>query len=333
MAEHPARYDFRGRRVLVAGGTGLIGTPLVRRLIEDEGASVRIASLDDPRRAHSDAEFMPVNLLHHDACLRACEGMAYVFNLLCVKGSPDAVARHPATLFEHNLLLDLNLLRAARARGAEGFLLASSLAVYPPAESFREDDVWSGFPSRHDWFAGWAKRMGELQAEAYRTEFAWNRISVVRPANTYGPHDDFESPAAMVVPSLIRRVARGENPIVLRGGGAQVRDFIHADDVARGMILVARLGVAEPVNLGGGTGITVRELAGIVAACAEPPAAVIADDSPPAGDRVRVLDTSRARALGFVPRVPIAEGIRSTFEWFQATNGDPRGRFDAFQVR
>lgn len=323
-----ADFDLRNKRVLVAGGTGLIGIPLVRFLIEEEGARVRIVSLDDPSRAHPDAEFLCLDLLVPQNCLSACQGMDYVFNLLCVKGSPKAMHEKPAIMFDCNLLLDVLLLRAAHAAGVGGYLLASSLAVYAPAEVFREETVWKTLPSEHDWFAGWAKRMGELQAEAYRLQYGWDRISIVRPTNTFGPYDDFDSEGAMVVPSLIKRVVNGENPLVVWGDGSEIRDFLYSEDVARGMILAAKEGIREPVNLGSGTGIRIRELVETIVDCAGSAPQVNWDISKKAGDPMRVLDTTRARSYGFLPRVSLRQGIRETINWYRENLTKRNTRFN-----
>ena len=315
--------------MLVAGGTGLIGIPLVELLVE-EGAEVLIVSLDDPSRAHPRAEFRRVNLLDFRNCMDSCRGRGYVFNLLCVKGSPAVTATKPASFFVPHLTFNTNLMEAARQSGAQGFLFTSSLAVYGPAAVFCEDDVWRTFPSENDKFAGWAKRMGELQAEAYRIEYGWGDVSVVRPANVYGPYDNFGLENAMVIPSLIRRAVSGENPLCVWGNGSQVRDFIHARDVARGMLLVAKSNERRPVNLGSGVGVSIRELVAVIVGNLGRTTEVIWDTSKASGDTQRVLDTSRARDIGFRPSISLEEGIRETMEWFKENRNEGHNRYDVF---
>ncbi len=308
--------DFKGKKVLVAGGTGLIGIPLVKMLIEEEGANVRVASLDDPSRAHPDTAFCFLDLTDFENCKKACRGMDYVFNLLCAKGSPTAMKKYPATFFDVNLLLDVNMLRAAYQEGVGGYLLASSLAVYPPASVFKEDDAFRGVPSENDRFAADAKRAGERQAEAYRLQYNWNRISIVRPTNTYGPYDNFNPENAMVIPSLIRKALDYENAFTVAGNGSEVRDFLYSDDVAHGMLLVAKLEETRPVNLGSGTGVSIRTLVETILKCVDPPReAVVWSASHSAGDSIRVMDVERARSIGFTPIVSFQEGIRETVEW------------------
>jgi GDP-L-fucose synthase len=321
---------YQNRRVLVAGGTGLIGQPLVAKLIE-LGARVRVVSMDDPSRAHPQAEFLRLNLLSFANCLKACEGIDFVFNLLGVKGSPAVTRTRPASFFVPTLTLDTNLLEAARQCGVQRFLFTSSVGVYSPAEVFHEDDVWRTFPSDNDRFAGWAKRMGELQAEAYRIEFGWQEIAIVRPANVYGPYDNFDLENAMVVPSLIRRVLDGENPLHVWGDGSAIRDILHADDVARGMLLALEHADGRPINLGSGTGVSIRELVEVIVGHADCRPEVVWDTSKPAGDRRRVMDLSRARAIGFEPRISLAEGIREVMDWYREHHSRVSTRYDVFQ--
>ena len=325
--------DFKGKKVLVAGGTGLIGIPLVKMLIEEEGAKVTIVSLDSIKRAHPNARFLHADLTDLGNCKSACYGMDYVFNLLCVKGSPDAMRKYPATFFEKNLLLDIQLLRAASAtKSVRGYLLASSLAVYPPAPVFRENAVWGRNPSRNDWYAGWAKRMGELQVEAHQQQFGDEmKISIVRPTNTYGPYDNFNPENAMVVPSLIRRAVGGENPLIVKGDGSEVRDFLHARDVARGMLLVAKAEHTTPVNLGSGSGVLIRDLVIAVAMNVNPIPNIEWDATAGAGDAIRVMNIERARSLGFEPKIPLEDGIYETVEWYRSEYKNVGKQYNPFK--
>lgn len=320
---------FKGRRVLVAGGTGMVGRQLAALLLE-QGASVRIASLDDPSRALPGTEFRRANLTRFDECLDICSGMEIVFNLAGVKGSPAMTSKKPASFFVPVILFNTNLMEAARQAGVGRYLYTSTVGVYAPAEIFREDDVWTTFPSPNDKFAGWAKRMGELQAEGYAIEYGWENISIVRPANIYGPYDNFDPNNAMVIPSLIRRAVEGENPFVVWGDGSPVRDFIHARDVALGMLLAVEKGIREPINLGSGVGITIRELVEIIVGNLEHRPEIVWDTSKPAGDRKRVMDLTRARSHGFEPTVSFADGIREVMDWYRANKGVAEKRYNVF---
>jgi GDP-L-fucose synthase len=293
------------------------------------GAKVRIASLDDPSRAAEGAEFRRVDLREFGECMRVAENCELVFQLAGVKGSPAMTAKRPASFFVPTVTFNTNVMEAARRQGAERYLFTSSVGVYAPAEVFYEDEVWKTFPSPNDRFAGWAKRMGELQAQAYKIEYGWDTISIVRPANVYGAYDNFDPNNAMVIPSLIHRALSGENPLVVWGDGSAIRDFIHARDVARGMMLVVEHGYSEPVNLGSGEGVTIREIADTIAGLV-PGLKIEWDVTKPAGDRKRLMDTTRARSIGFEPRVGIREGIAETLAWYRDHRAVADQRFNPF---
>jgi len=321
---------YKGKKVLVTGGTGMIGKELVNRLVEF-GAEVRVSSMDDPSRAHPDTEFIKADLTNYDACVKVCTGMEYIFQLAGIKGSPLVCQTKPASFFDNTILFSLNMLKAARQTGAERYLSTSSIGVYAPSESFREDDVWTSFPSKNDWFAGWAKRMGELQVEAYKIQYGWDKIAIVRPANVYGNYDNFSPNDAMVIPSLIRRAVDGENPLVVWGDGSPIRDFIHARDVANGMLLVMEKMPEKPVNLGSGTGITIKQIAENICKCVfGRPDAVVWDTSKPSGDKKRLMDISYAKSLGFMPEIQIEDGIRETVHWYKENRMIVGNRYNVF---
>jgi len=320
---------FKGQRVLVAGGTGLIGIQIVDLLVE-QGADVRVASLDDPSRAHAETQFVRIDLTTLENCLEVCQGVDFVFNLLGVKGSPAVTTSKPASFLYPTTMLEMNLLEAARLTGVPGYLLTSSIGVYAPAEIFREDDVWSTMPSENDWFSGWAKRIGEMQVAAYKIEYNWNRITIVRPANVYGPFDNFDSENAMVIPSLIKRAMSGQNPLRVWGDGTAVRDFIHSGDVARGMLLVAGKMPKSPINLGSGVGVSIKDLVEIIISNLDNKPAVVWDISEPSGDNRRVMDISRAKALGFEPQISLEEGIRQVMGWHKQNRDKADTRYDVF---
>jgi GDP-L-fucose synthase len=321
---------FAGKKVLVTGGTGLIGQPLVELLVE-QGANVTVVSLDDPSRAPQGVTFKRKDLREFNHCLEICKDQEIVFQLAGVKGSPAMTAKRPASFFVPTITFSINMMEAARRAQVERFLFTSSVGVYSPAEIFYEDDVWKTFPSPNDKFAGWAKRMGELQAEAYKIEYNWDKISIVRPANVYGPYDNFDPANAMVIPSLIKRALSGENPLTVWGDGSPIRDFIHARDVARGMMLAVEKGINEPINLGSGNGVTIKEIAEIVAAnVPSGPIDIVWDITKPKGDAKRLMDITRAKSYGFNPIISIEQGIKNTIEWFVNNQIHSENRYNAF---
>ena len=320
---------FEGKNILVTGGTGLIGNPLVEMLIE-KGAKVRIVSLDDVSRANPAAEFLRLNLLDFNNCLKACDDMDYVFHLAGIKGSPKMCMQKPASFFVPTILFNTNMMEAARQCNIERFLYTSTVGVYAPAEVFYEDDVWKTFPSENDKFAGWAKRMGELQAEAYMIEYGWDKIAIVRPANIYGPYDNFDTENAMVIPALIRRAMEGENPFVVWGDGSPVRDFLHARDCAKGMLLVFEKMPGCPVNLGSGSGVTIRNIVEIIVSNLDSKPEVMWDTSKPSGDKKRLMDICRAKELGFKPQITLEAGIKEVIEWYKENQEKIYKRYNVF---
>ena len=300
---------FKGKNILVAGGLGLIGNQLVK-LLTHSGAIVKIADkkIDDD-----------MDLTNYDNCLEACYDMDYVFNLLCVKGSPKAMKERPASHLVPMLMFNTNLMEAARECKVQRYLYTSSVGVYHPTDVLIEDDVWKTFPSVHDWYAGWTKRIGELQAQAYQIQYGWDEISIVRPTNTYGPYDDFDSDGATAVPSLIRKFLSGKSPVVIWGDGSNVRDFMYSEDVARGMMLVMKKspGPEYPVNLGSGKRHSIKDLVNIILSNIDEKPELIWDTSEVTGDNVRVMDVSRAKSLGFEQTISLEEGIRKTIDWYR----------------
>jgi GDP-L-fucose synthase len=322
---------YKNKRVLVTGGTGLIGRPLVERLVEF-GANVVVVSLDDPSRAPHGVTFVRADLREFSNCMDACQNKDIVFHLAGIKGSPVLNQKQPASFFVPTITFNTNMMEAARRRGVKRFLYTSTVGVYAQAEVFHEDDVWKTFPSENDRFAGWAKRMGELQAESYKIEYSWDKISIVRPANTYGPFDNFDPQTAMVIPSLINRALSGENPLTVWGDGSPIRDFIYSRDVAEGMLLAVEKGVNVPVNLGSGTGVTIKQIAeAIVKHIPGKPVEIVWDKTKPKGDIRRLMDIKRAKKLlGFKPKYSLERGIKETIEWYLKNKGTADKRYNVF---
>lgn len=320
---------YKDKSVLVTGGTGMIGRPLVEKLL-DLGAEVRVASLDDPSLADPRTDFHQTNLLRFENCEKICRNIDYVFQLAGIKGSPLMTKIKPASFFVPTILMNLNMMEASRQNNVDRYLYTSSIGVYAPAPVFHEDDVWKTFPSENDKFAGWAKRMGELQAEAYKIEYDWKNIAIVRPANVYGPYDNFDPRNAMVIPSLIRRAADGENPFTVWGDGTPIRDFIHAYDVADGMLLALEKGVGEAYNLGSGTGISIKDLVLIIMANLDEKPDIAWDLSKPSGDKIRVMDISKAKRIGYKPRVSFEDGISQVMKWYIENKSEINKRYNVF---
>ena len=307
----------------------MIGRPLVDLLVE-RGANVYVVSLDTPQGLPDSVQFVKADLRYFDKCLEICEGMDYVFNLVGVKGSPKMCREQPADFMVPMLQFNTNMMEAARVQGVKWYLYTSSVGVYHPAEVFKEDDVWGTFPSDNDRFAGWAKRIGELQAQAYSIQYGWDCVSIVRPANVYGPYDNFDPENAMVVPSLVRKALENDH-LEVWGDGSPIRDFIHSKDVALGMLHAVENGITDPINLGSGDGVQIKTIVDLVVKHCGRDIEVRWDTTKPAGDSRRVFDMTRAKSYGFEPAVSIDEGIADTIQWFKENQEIVDNRHNAFR--
>jgi GDP-L-fucose synthase len=316
---------FKNQNVLVTGGAGMIGRQLVNLLIE-RGANITIADLNEPTDLPEGVKFVKANLLYFDQCENICKNQDYIFNLVGIKCSPKITIEQPADIMGPMMQFNTNMLEAAMKVNIKWYLYTSTVGVYTPSEVFYEDDVWKGSPSPNDWYGGWAKRMGELQCEAYAKQYGEGKCSIVRPANVYGPYDNFDLKNAMVVPSLIRKAFENEN-LEVWGDGSSIRDFIHARDVARGMIFAVENKITQPINLGSGTGVTIKELAETVASYFNKPIQWLTDK--PSGDAKRLFSMDRANSYGFYPEISIKEGVETTIDWFISNQDKIEKKFNA----
>ena len=292
---------LHNKNVLVTGGNGMIGRALVELLYDTTSANIMVADLPN------------VDLRDRNDCKAVCEGQDVVFHLAGIKGSPIRCMESPASFSVPQIQFNANMIEAAYNAGVEWFLYTSSVGVYHPAEVFVEDDVWKTFPSENDWYPGWAKRVGEMNVQAYTKEYDWNKCSIVRPANVYGPNDNF-SDESTVIASLIKKAFKND-VLEVWGDGSPIRDFIYSEDVARGMIHMVENEVTEPVNLASGTGVTIKDLAFMI--CEYFNVGLSFDESKPNGDMKRILSTERAESYGFKPQVSLDEGIHRTINWYK----------------
>ena len=307
--------NLKGKKVLVTGGTGLIGQQLIK-LLKQEGANIRIVSLDNNALVPSDVEFMQLDLMNFDNCKKACENVDIVFNLIGIKTSPKIIKDKPANIFVSYLRFNTNIIEAARQSNVQWFLYVSTIGVYSPTDIMSEDELWNGFPSKHDWYGGWAKRMGEMQLETYKIQYGLNNYSIIRPANVYGPYDDF-SETSMVIPSLIKRIYNKENPYIVWGDGTSIRDFIYSEDVAKAMIFAVSNEINEPLNVGSGQGISIKDLVNTAIEISDYKPEIIWDTSKPSGDKQRILNTKKLNDYGFLPSISLKEGLTRTLEWYK----------------
>lgn len=312
---------YKNKKILVAGGTGTIGIPLVKKLIE-RGAKVTVVSLDSLDFAESvlgpNIIFKRYDLTIQKNCMKAVKGQQMVFNLLGIKGSVGIGETKVASYLVPMLRFQTNLMEAAFIENVERFLFIGSVCSYPQAEIHYEDNMWNGMPKQNDRIPGIAKRIGELLGEAYQLEYGWDAVRIVRPSNVYGPHDDFDPKSAQVIPALISRMVNGENPVKVWGDGSAIRDFIFSEDVAYWILeAVENAPAGLPLNLGSGHGVSIKEIAEIIAKNVKPSPEIYWDLSKPAGDPRRTLAINRAiKVIGYNPQTSLEEGIKKTINWY-----------------
>jgi len=319
---------FENKNVVVTGGAGMVGRALVTKLLS-LGASVTVADLHKPSDLEPEVTYYSEDLRYFHNCQDLCEGKDYVFNCIGVKGSPQACATQPADFMVPMLQFNTNMMEAARKADVKWYLYTSSVGVYSPADVFYEDDVWKTFPSPNDKFAGWAKRMGELQAAAYSIQYGWNKVSIVRPANIFGKYDNFNPVNSMVIPSLIRK-AQENDVLEVWGNGSPVRDFIFADDVADAMLQSVEKQITEPINLGSGMGFTIKDLVEIVVKHSGKDLPIKWLTDKPNGDAIRIMSTERAQKYGIAPKVSLDEGVKVVTEWFKQNKNTLDQRYNVF---
>jgi len=316
-----------GKKVLVTGGAGFIGSHVVEELLR-RGRGVRVTVADDLRNGSRArlkglrAALRAVDLLDPADAKRACRGQDVVLHVAGRVGGVAYNVAHQATMFRDNFLLGTNALEGARLAGVERMLVVSSACVYPSEASVPtpESDGFRGAPEASSAGYGWAKRMVEYQARAYRDEYGL-KVAIARPYNCYGPRDHFEPEIAHVIPALLRRAFAGENPLKVWGDGTQSRAFLYVEDLARGLLdATEHYAVGEPVNIGTSQEVTVAELVAMVLEAAGARPRVVFDASKPAGQRRRNCDGTLAKSkFGFEARVDLREGLRRTVEWVRAS--------------
>ena len=309
---------FDKRNVLVTGGTGLIGRQVVKILC-DVGSSVKVVSLDklivDDR-----AEHVLGDLTNFSLCQELTKDMDFVFHLAGIKGSIEVTKQKPASFFVPLIMFNTNMLEACRLNKVGKVVYTSSIGAYSSAEVFHENDDSSGPPM--DMFPGWAKRMAELQIQAYKIQYGLNNFAVVRPCNVYGPGDNFDPDNAMVIPSLMYRIAKKEDPVVVWGDGSAIRDFAYSRDVAEGVILALYYGTGSGfVNLGSGRGVSIKELVETLHAFLD--FNYRFDATKNSGFPRRVMDISLAQKLiNYHPDTSLLEGLKQTWNWFMENQGE-----------
>ena len=305
--------SFKNKRCLVTGGTGLIGRQVVKILCDTE-AKVFIVSLDRGVEVDSRAKHYCVDLTNFDYCKRMTRDIDYVFHIAGIKGSVKVTKEKPSSFFVPILMMNTNILEACRVNKVDKVVYTSSVGAYSSAEVFKEDKNLNGEPM--DMFPGWAKRMAEKQIESYTIQYGSKNFAIVRPANIYGPGDNFDPKNAMVIPTLMQRIYKKEDPVIIWGDGSAIRDFAYSRDVAEGIIQALYYGTeGKFVNLGSGIGVTIKELVETLHSFLN--FNYEFDTSKPSGFPKRVMDISLAKkTINYKPFTSLLEGLKETWHWF-----------------
>ena len=319
-----------GASVLVTGGAGFIGSHVVDALLRRGTAGVTVAddlsrgSLDNLRGVLDRVHVEKADLRTPSECRRICAGQRYILHLAGKVGGVGYNVAHPATMFRENVRLSSNVIESAVLERAERLLIVSYACVYrhdctiptPESEGFTD------WPENTNEGYGWAKRMAEFEAMAAAEEHGL-RSAVVRPCNAYGPRDHFDEESSHVIAALIRRVEAGEDPLRVWGDGKTTRSFLYVEDFAEGILdLFERCSEPDPVNLGTEEEVSIGELARMILRLSGSRARLRFEPDKPSGQPRRRCDVSKAKALGFQPRVGLEEGLRRTLEWYRGSLGE-----------
>jgi GDP-L-fucose synthase len=307
--------DLRRERIVITGGNGFLGRHLVARLRSKEVPAEQIFV---PRSSEFD-------LTREDDVVRMYREMkpTVVFHLAAKVGGIGANRENPGAYFHANMAMGLHLIEHARHQRLKKFVQVGTICAYPKFTSipFREDDLWQGYPEETNAPYGIAKKALLVMLQAYRQQYGLKGIYLL-PVNLYGPGDGFDLQSAHVIPALIRKFSeaqqRGVEEVVVWGTGRASREFLYVEDAARGLVLAAqRYESEEPVNLGAGFEITIRDLAEKIRCMIGFQGRLVWDSSKPDGQPRRRLDTTRARGFGFNADTTLDDGLRRTIEWFR----------------
>jgi GDP-L-fucose synthase len=305
--------DLRATNILVTGGGGFIGKAVVEDLIRVRNVDARRIVVPDSKKD---------DLRERSNCLRLMRDhrIDVVIHLATKVGGVGYSSKFPATQYYNNILMDLQVVEAARETRVKKIVMTSSACAYPLDTSYPmvEDNVWNGLPQETNLAYGIGKRIQLVQADAYRKEFGTNIVTLL-PNNAYGPWDNFHPEYSHVIPSLIRKCLSTDAQLVVWGDGTPTRDFLYVKDFADAVIAAAeRLESPEPVNVGSGVETRISALVNRIVALTGYRGSVLYDHSKPNGQPRRFVNIDRARTLlGWTPRYTLEVGLQETVEWYK----------------
>jgi len=301
------------KRVCVTGGAGFLGKVVVRKLQERGAASIFVPRLED----YDLTKLADIQNMLADAKPNL------IIHLAAQVGGIEANRQFPAEFFYNNLMMGVQLMHKAWETGVEKFVAIGTICAYPKFTPvpFKEETLWDGYPEETNAPYGLAKKMLLVQAQAYRQQYGYNAVFLL-PVNLYGPGDNFNPASSHVIPALIRKCVEakdaGAEEVVVWGDGSPTREFLFVDDAAEGILLASeRYNESEPVNLGAGYEISIKDLVELIAKKVGFKGKLVWDTSKPNGQPRRQLDTSRAfERFGFKAQIPFEEGLQKTIAWY-----------------
>jgi GDP-L-fucose synthase len=304
---------WEGKKILVTGGAGFLGSFLVEQLKEK---GVNEEDMRIPRSKD-------VDLRRWENCVNAVKDMDMVIHLAARVGGIGFNRAYPATLFYDNAIMGIQLMEAARQEEVAKFVAVGTVCAYPKYTPvpFKEDELWNGYPEETNAPYGLAKKMLLVQSQAYRQQYGYNSIFLL-PVNLYGPGDNFDPESSHVIPALIRKfteaVRDNKKEVEVWGTGKASREFLYVEDAARGIVLAAeKYSGPEPVNLGAGFEIKIKDLVELIAELTGFKGEIVWDTTKPDGQPRRCLDVSRAeKEFGFRAKTDFREGLKKTIEWY-----------------
>ena len=309
-----ATKELSNKRILVTGGAGFLGRQVVEQLLKAGAQSEKITV----PRSHE------IDLRYADKCQQVVEKQDIVIHLAAHVGGIGLNREKPAELFYDNLMMGTQLIHAAYQAGVEKFVCIGTICAYPNLTPvpFKEDDLWNGYPEVTNAPYGIAKKALLVQLQAYRHQYGFNGIYLL-PVNLYGPEDNFDPSSSHVIPALIRKVHEaqqtGEKKLPVWGDGSPTREFLYSTDAARGIVMGTQFyNDPEPVNLGTGYEISIRDLIELICELMEFEGEIVWETDKPNGQPRRCLDTQRAKeAFGFTAQVDFKQGLKNTIDWYR----------------